>query len=68
MPGKEVTIKNISCQHCVNTIENELRELEGITYIKADLETKKLQVEWQPPLSWSDINDLLLEINYPPSD
>ena len=34
-------IPNISCNHCVHTINMELSELEGVVSVSADLDTKQ---------------------------
>jgi copper chaperone CopZ len=65
MPNKSVNIPNISCSHCVHTIESELRLLENVTSVKADETTKMVQIEWTEPQSWENIKSLLAEINYP---
>jgi copper chaperone len=67
MTSKTFTIPNISCNHCVMTIERELGELAGVTSVTADVETKNVSVEWQPPATWEAIVSLLNEINYPPA-
>ena len=67
MPLKTFTIDNISCGHCVNTIKNELGDLNGITSVEINQDSKQVEVKWQEPLTWEEIKDLLEEINYPPS-
>ena len=59
-------IPNISCGHCTHTIEMEVSDLAGVTSVKADQESKSVTVEWQDPATWSKIEALLQEINYPP--
>ncbi|MBV7328543.1 cation transporter [Chloroflexi bacterium TSY] len=66
MSGKTFTIPNISCSHCTHTIEMEVGELDGVTSIRADEATKQVTVEWEEPVTWDDIQELLVEINYPP--
>ena len=68
MNNKTVNIPGMSCEHCVRTIENELSELNGIHYVKVDLETKSVFIEWDNSLHWDNIIELLHEINYPPSE
>ena len=63
---KQITIPNISCGHCTQTIECELSELAGITAVRADQSTKQVDVRWEPPADWVQINALLEEIGYPP--
>ncbi|NOZ26723.1 MAG: heavy metal transporter [Chloroflexi bacterium] len=69
MPSKTFRVPNISCGHCVMTIQREVGELEGVVSVKADEATKMVTVEWnEPPASWERIRTLLEEINYPPED
>lgn len=62
---KTVQVPNISCGHCVHTIQNELSELEGVTQVVASEANKTVTVEWQEPQTWANIKALLQEINYP---
>jgi copper chaperone CopZ len=68
MQQKSVKIPNISCGHCVRTIENEINALENIDTVKADENSKIVSVSWNEPQSWDNIRALLEEINYPPQD
>ncbi len=65
---KTVTVPGISCGHCVATIERELSELDGVSHVKAIEDSKQLTVEWGDPATWSDIVELLEEIEYPPQE
>ena len=67
MESKTFNVPNISCGHCVMTIEKELRELEGVTGVSGDAEAKSVTVEWEAPANLDSINSLLTEINYPPA-
>ena len=67
MQTKTVTVPNISCGHCVHTVQNEVGELEGVKNVVAVEDTKMVTVEWEePPQSWDNIKALLAEIDYPP--
>ena len=68
MQTKKITIPSISCQHCLNTIRNELTDLDGVQLVRTDAATKTVEVQWQEPASWEQIKQLLLEINYPPQE
>ncbi|MGD2028583.1 MAG: heavy-metal-associated domain-containing protein [Desulfobacterales bacterium] len=61
------TVSNISCNHCVMTIKNELSELEGVESVEGDAENKSITVEWGEPSTLEKIKDTLKEINYPAS-
>ncbi len=67
MQTKTFEVPNISCGHCVMTIQNEVSDLTGVSKVQADEETRMVTVEWDDPATWETINDLLVEINYPPA-
>jgi copper chaperone len=55
----------IHCGHCTHTIEMEVGELQGVQAVKADLDTKKVEVTFDAPASEEQIKTLLAEIEYP---
>jgi len=59
------TVPAISCGHCTHTIETEVGELQGVQSVKADLNTKKVEITFDVPASEESIKSLLAEINYP---
>lgn len=65
MEKHQLSIPNISCGHCVKTIENELSELEGVRSLEGDPQNKTITVEWEAPITLAQIKDRLNEINYP---
>jgi copper chaperone len=58
-------IPAIHCSHCTHTIEMEVGELQGVQNVKADLDTKKVQIKFDTPASEEKIKALLAEIEYP---
>lgn len=58
-------IPNISCNHCVHTIQTEVAELSGVESVKADATTKEVVIVFKAPADESQIKQLLSEINYP---
>ncbi len=58
-------VPNISCQHCVHTIVNELTELPGVKTVEGDQNTKMVKVNYEAPATEVKIEELLAEINYP---
>lgn len=58
-------VPGISCGHCVNTIEMEIRELEGVNSVQGDVETRTVTIEYQDPATEELLVDLMSEINYP---
>ena len=58
-------VPNISCAHCIHTIQTEVAELQGVKSVKADLATKKVEIAFDAPASEQTIKDFLAEIEYP---
>lgn len=42
---KTILIEGMSCGHCVNAVEEALKELDGVKSVVVDLEGKKAVVE-----------------------
>ena len=59
------SVPSINCGHCVHTIQSELSELMGVKSVKADLDTKKVEVAFEEPSNETEIKARLAEINYP---
>lgn len=67
MQSKTFTVPNISCGHCVRTIEEEVSGLGGVVSVKADQASKQVVVDWDAPADWDKIKTVLDEIGYSPS-
>ncbi|HSG16969.1 MAG TPA: cation transporter [Anaerolineae bacterium] len=67
MQSKTFTVPNISCGHCVHTVEMEVGDLAGVKNVKAEQDSKQVVVEWGEPATWEQIEALLVEINYAPA-
>lgn len=59
------SVPNISCGHCVHTIQSEVIELEGVKEVRASNETKKVVITFEAPATEEKIKALMAEINYP---
>ena len=58
-------IPNISCGHCVHTIQNEVGELEGVVTVVANQEARTATITFGDPATEEKIKGLLAEIEYP---
>ncbi|MEQ9401568.1 MAG: heavy-metal-associated domain-containing protein [Longimicrobiales bacterium] len=68
MEQKTVTVPNISCGHCVRTIEREVGEAPGVSGVQADAATRKVVISWDPDATdWVAIETVMDEIHYPPA-
>ena len=68
MENTTFSIPNISCDHCVMTIQRELGEIKGIGEVEGDAKTKEITVQWDLPATLEKIKSTLKEINYPAAD
>ena len=68
METKNLSIPNITCGHCVMTIQRELGEIHGVSKVEGDPATKEITVEWDSPATLEKIKSTLKEINYPAAD
>ena len=59
------SIPNISCGHCVHTIQSEVSELPGVISVSADQATQQAVITFEAPTTEDQIKALLAEINYP---
>jgi copper chaperone len=67
METKTFVVPNISCEHCVHTIENEISEIQGVKVVKAEETSKQVTIQWEAPATWPQIESTLEVINYPPA-
>ena len=62
------SILNISCKHCTHTITMELSDLQGVTNVDADLQTRQVTVTFEEPATEQRLRETLIAINYPPEN
>lgn len=65
MEKQTLHIPNISCGHCVKTIENELKDLVGVQVIETSVAQKTVTIQWEQPATMDLIKGILKEINFP---
>ena len=67
MTTVKYNVPNISCGHCVHTIQMEVSDLEGVESVVASAATKEVEINFDAPASEEKIIALLKEINYAPA-
>lgn len=61
-----LTSPDISCGHCVATIENEVGALPGVQNVKANADTKQVDISFDPnQVTLTQIEETLDEAGYP---
>ncbi len=68
MERKVFTVNEISCGHCTGAIEEEVGEITGVSLVEADIDSKRVMVEFNAPADWDQIKAKLIEIEYPPAE
>ncbi len=58
-------VPNMSCNHCVHAIESELKGVQGVLEVKADLSTKQVTITFDAPATEDVLKRTLAEIDYP---
>jgi copper chaperone len=67
MKSATYQIPNISCGHCLHTIQMELSEMPGVLGVEGSIESKQVTIIYESPATEAQIVDCLTEINYPPA-
>jgi len=65
MTTVKYSVPNIHCGHCVHTIQMEVSDVEGVQSVKADQESRLVEITFDAPATEDGIKALLSEINYP---
>jgi copper chaperone len=65
MSSKVYDVPNISCGHCVATIERELSAVSGVKDVVGDLNTKQVAVGYEDESVLPRVEEMLKEIGYP---
>lgn len=65
MTTVKYSVPNISCNHCVHTIQTEVADVAGVKSVVVDAPTKAVEIVFDAPATEEKIKTLLAEINYP---
>ena len=68
MEDRKFKIPTISCGHCIRTIKQELGEIDGVSDVDGNEETREVKVAWDSPATLEKILATLRDINYPAGD
>ena len=65
MKTAKLSVPNITCHHCVMSIQTELSEIAGVSKVEGNPEKKEITIEWDAPATLEKIKATMAEINYP---
>lgn len=65
MEKLQLTVKGMSCGHCVKSIETKIGKLGGIIHVKVDLKNAKVDLEYdKSTISSNNIKEAIDELGY----
>ncbi|MDA0565131.1 copper ion binding protein [Streptomonospora sp. S1-112] len=64
MAGTTVTVKGMTCEHCVKAVTEEVSALPGVTTVDVDLASGRVHVESEAPLSDAQLDAAVDEAGY----
>ncbi len=65
MKQKDFQIPNITCNHCIRAIQDELTQIKGVVSVSGNPQDRRIFVVWSTPASEEEIRRVLSEMNYP---
>ena len=68
METKTFKVPNMTCNGCVSTVKGEIEQLSGVINVEVNKPAQLVTVEWETPASWNAIQQVLVDIQYPPEE
>lgn len=60
----DFTIAGMTCSHCVASVTEEVQEIEGVTAVAVDLDSGRLSLTSEQPVSDSAVRAAVEEAGY----
>ncbi|MBB5996924.1 copper ion binding protein [Streptomonospora salina] len=64
MSATAITVKGMTCEHCVTAVTEEVSALPGVTSVQVDLGSGRVDVESRSPLSGEQLDAAIDEAGY----
>jgi copper chaperone len=65
MKTENITVANLSCSGCVNTITKKLNSITGVEKVEVDLDSNTVSVNHIESVNREQLTQMLLSIGYP---
>ncbi|GAA3735372.1 copper ion binding protein [Spinactinospora alkalitolerans] len=59
-----ITVSGMTCGHCVSSVKEEIGGLPGVTAVDVDLESGRVTVDSEAPLTGEQLKDAVDEAGY----
>ena len=66
METRTFKVPNMTCNGCVSTVKGEIEQVAGVINVDVNKPAQLVTVEWDTPATWEDIEQALVEVEYPP--
>ena len=65
MTKESLKVEGMTCQHCVQTITDELGKIAGINKVAVDLDKKEVEVDYnEEKTNLQEISDKIVEVGF----
>jgi copper chaperone len=65
MTQESLTVKGMTCQHCIETITEALGTIIGTNKVAVDLDKKEVQIDYnEEETSLKEISDKIVEVGF----
>ncbi|GAA3974852.1 heavy-metal-associated domain-containing protein [Thermobifida alba] len=64
MATTTITVSGMTCGHCVSSVREEIGELPGVTDVRVDLASGRVEVDSAAPLSDDQLRSAVAEAGY----
>ncbi|QOS57616.1 heavy-metal-associated domain-containing protein [Thermobifida fusca] len=64
MASTTIIVTGMTCGHCVSSVKEEISELPGVTDVRVDLESGRVEIDSTAPLSDEQIRAAVAEAGY----
>lgn len=68
MASKTLKVPNISCEHCIMTIKQEVGTVPGVTSVEGKVDSQEVTVVYDGERTLEKAIETLKEIGYPPAE
>ncbi len=60
----EIKVEGMHCEHCAKKVINALEELDNVTKVKVDLESKKVTITSKKELDMNEVKECISKLDY----
>ncbi|KUP96059.1 heavy-metal-associated domain-containing protein [Thermobifida cellulosilytica] len=64
MASTTITVTGMTCGHCVSSVKEEIGELPGVTDVRVDLASGRVEIDSAAPLDAEQLRSAVAEAGY----